>query len=377
MTKATALFAKLMTRQFRRARLAPRKPSQRVSPLLESLENRTLLSGIHTNGVHVLTNEHTDLDVTYATDDGMLHLAENNKSVNPIEYYPPDQVILEFLPGAQRPQTSDPRFAFTGVAPGDPIWVVPISPRDPNLLQLGVSAERIDDGVLGDYVETDPRLNGIDIPFPWVTLSVVDVRGPGFFSVWQINEDRSPTVWVATAGNPNPDLFFTFPSGHVDYDWAFSAPGNYEVDIVASAYLPDLTPIYSDVTTYHFQVDDTGAPHGGAPGQEHSKAGGLQALPMAADVTLLPNQLVTPHTLAAQPVTLSPFAASVTLSQAAPNPWDSDLSHAALSDQVFANLGTDQVSALTGRTVRTPDSQGLGLETPVIDPVLAPISQTV
>jgi surface-anchored protein len=247
-------------------------PSHRALPHVESLEDRTVL-----DAVHILTNQHTDLDVTYSSALGKLQLAENNKSVDPIAYYPADHAILEFLPEAKRPQTADPRFAFTGVAAGQPIWIVPISPRDPLLLQLGVSGERIDSGVLGSYKETDPRINNV-IPFPWIRLNVVDVQGPGKFSVWQTDDFGSPTVWVA-AGNQNPNLFFTGPGGHVDYNWAFTAPGNYRVDIQASAYLPDMTPVSSDVTTYYFQVDDTAGPGGQAPA------------PPKPDLTRLPSQL--------------------------------------------------------------------------------------
>src|SRR5262249_38017686 len=113
------------------------------------------------------------------------------------------------------------------------------------------------------YNETDPRINNV-IRFPWIRLNVVDVQGPGYFSVWQTDDFGSPTVWVATAGNPQgPNLFFTAPGGHVDYNWAFSAPGNYTVAIQASAYLPAGTPLYSDVTRYYSRVDDPSSPHPG------------------------------------------------------------------------------------------------------------------
>lgn len=255
-----AMFTKLICRQRRRPHRVGGTPSLRASLLLEPLECRAVPSA-----VHILTNEHTDLDVTYSPAFGKLQLAENNKSVDPIAYYPADHVILEFLAGAKRPQTADPRFAFTGAAPGQPIWVVPISPRDPALLQLGVSGERIDSSILGSYNETDPRINNV-IPFPWIRLNVLNVQGPGQFSVWQTNDFGSPTVWVASAGNPSPNLFFTGPGGHIDYNWAFTAPGNYKVDIQASAFLADSTPVSSDVTTYYFQVDDTPTPPPGAPG---------------------------------------------------------------------------------------------------------------
>ncbi len=328
MSKSTAWIAKWAARWAGSPHPAPRKSSHRVLPILESLEDRRLLSGLH-----YLTNQHTDLDVTYSTDDGKLHLAENNKSKDPIKYYKNTKhFVLEFLPGAERTQTSDPRFAFTGAAPGDPIWIVPISPRDPNLLQLGVSGERIDDGVLGAYNETDPRINNI-IPFPWIRLNVLDVQGPGYFSVWQNDFSGNPTVWVATAGNPNPDLFFTEPGGHVDYNWAFTQPGDYYVDIQASAYLPDGTPVASDVTTYHFQVDPV--PGSGAPGKTASR-----------DATLLPNQLVTGN-LKSAPLP-APFQANVSIIPAqAGHPTD-NLPTAVAADHLFASLGAGQRLTLPG-----------------------------
>jgi surface-anchored protein len=287
------------------------------------LEERRLLD----HKVHVLTNQHTDLDVTYNAADGKLHLHENNKAVDPIRYYNTRNVILEFLPEAKKVQTSDPRFAFTGAAPGDPIWIVPISPRDPNLLQLGVSGERIPSGTLGAYQETDPRLAGDPFPFPWIRLDLVDIQGPGFFSVWQTDSFGNPTVWIATAGNPNSDTFFTAPGGHVDYNWAFTAPGDYYVDLQASAILPDGTPVHSRVTRYHFQVDD--APEAPVPGSfttdvvAFSHVGArtanavnlLSALPDAAGSGLLgaalsagPVDLVFASTGASQTASPSTFA---------------------------------------------------------------------
>jgi surface-anchored protein len=327
MRKPSTLIAKLTARW---ARPAPRKPSYRAAPLLETLEDRTLLSGLH-----YLTNQHTDLDVTYSSADGKLHLSENNKNKDPIKYYKNTKhFVLEFLPEAQGTQTSDPRYAFTGAAPGDPIWIVPISPRNPDLLQLGVSAERIDDGVLGAYYETDPRVtNGFQVA--WIRINLVDVQGPGYFSVWQVSDplSRAPTVWMSTYDNPNPNLFFTLPNGHFDYNWAFTQPGNYTVDFQATAYLPDGTAVSSDVTPYHFQVD--AGPVSGAHGKNTSR-----------DSTQLPNQLVAGN-LTPAPV-LAPSQATVSLVPAqAGRPADS-LAQTAAADHLFASLGNGRASALAG-----------------------------
>jgi len=313
MAKDIALFANFKARLF-----------------VESLEERALLAGLGQPipvdpcslearaPIHDLTNEHTDLDVNYAN--GCLSLNENNKSVDPIDYYSPAQTILEFLPGAERPQTSDPRFSFIGAGAGNPVWIVPISPRDPNLLQLGVSGERIDTDVMMSYRETDHRINNV-IPFPWIKLNVVDVRGPGYFSGWQNDDFGNPTIWVATSpgGNPDPNLFFTAPGGHIDYNWAFTAPGNYQVDIRASAFLADGTRIQSLVRTYHFQVDPTG----GAPGrQSHQElftdlpgqfaAGTLKDLGQQSGQTFYFTPLIDQNVAVPQPVHgMSPIAAIV------------------------------------------------------------------
>lgn len=337
MRRPSTLIAKLTARWARRAVPAPRTPFPRAAPLLETLEDRTLLSGLH-----YLTNQHTDLDVTYSSADGKLHLAENNKSKDPIKYYKNTKhFVLEFRPEAAVPQTADPRFAFTGAAPGDPVWIVPISPRNPDLLQLGVSAERIDDGVLGAYVETDPRVNFGDIPVAWIRLNVVDVQGPGYFSVWQIGQFGNPTVWVSTYDNPNPNLFFTIPGGHVDYDWAFTQPGDYSVAIQATAYLPNGAPVSSDVTSYHFQVDPI--PEGGLSGKAVSR-----------DSTLLPSQLATDG---ARPASMpAPRQAAVATTPARVSRPADGLAPTAAVDRLFASLGDGRASALAGRNNPTRDA---------------------
>jgi surface-anchored protein len=285
------------------------------------LEDRRLLSGLH-----YLTNQHTDLDVTYSTADGKLHLSENNKNKDPIKYYKNTKhFVLEFLPEAEVTQPADPRYAFTGAAPGDPVWIVPISPRNPDVLQLGVSAERIDDGILGKYYENDPRVNNDD-QVAWIRVNLVDVQGPGYFSVWQISDplQSNPTVWISTYQNANPNLFFTIPNGHVDYNWAFSQPGDYYVSFQATAYLPDGTPVASDVTPYHFQVDPGPAP---ATGGRHA----------SRDATLLPNQLEAGR-LTATPVPAS-TPTTVSLIPAQASHPAAGLPTAVAADHLFASLG--------------------------------------
>jgi surface-anchored protein len=127
---------------------------------------------------------------------------------------------------------------------------------DPIGLSVGVSAEDIPDGTFASYYEADPRVQGTA---PWVKLTMKAVRGPGEVSVWQTNAFGLPVVWMATSdGIDDDDALFVPTTLDADFNWAFTAPGIYEIDFVASAYLPGQDdPIYSDVVTYTFGIDAT------------------------------------------------------------------------------------------------------------------------
>jgi surface-anchored protein len=322
-----ASFTEMVARWAGRHVAGPEAPV-RAFPNIELLEDRTLLS-------IVFTNEHTDLGVTYnrfsppfATNHWTLY--QIDKETNPFSYYGVPRVVDEVLPKAEQPQTSDPRFAFLGAGAGNPVWIIPINPRDPDLLQLGVSGESIPPGTFASYKETDPRLNG-DFPFPWVKMNVVDVRGPGYFSVYLTDEFGNPTVWVATSpgGNSNPNVLFTATAGHVDYNWAFTAPGDYYIGIEASAYLPDFTPTHSRIYTYHFQVDPVGP--SASSGQADGASVGATALAQVVEGGAL-SGVAKQTTIAA----LSPFS---------PKQLATPAQASASLDQLVASNATDHESA--------------------------------
>jgi surface-anchored protein len=129
------------------------------------------------------------------------------------------------------------------------------------LLYLGGSSSETIGNPFASYLESDPRLG---FTAPWIKLQVLDVRGPGHFSAWQTDSFGAVTVWVATSdGLTASDVLFSVPGAHIHYNWGFTVPGDYEIDVRASAYLqyPD-NPTFSDVTTFQFSVDsvDNGNP---------------------------------------------------------------------------------------------------------------------
>jgi surface-anchored protein len=180
--------------------------------------------------------------------------------------------LLTVAPGAQQTRPAGSAFDFLGVPEGQSVWILPQS-QDPNLLYLGVSGYRGDSpssgrNGFGLYTLTDPRINnGNPSNGPWIKMSLVAVRGPGKFSVFQ-NGFTGPIVWMASADGigANDDLFIV-DGGHIHYNWAFTQPGRYEVDFQASAFLADasgnattLTVSSPPVTTYVFDVQQVPEP---------------------------------------------------------------------------------------------------------------------
>ena len=92
--------------------------------------------------------------------------------------------------------------------------------------------------------------------FPWVSFQVVQVNGPGEFSIWTSSDD-GPILWVSTLdGLDETDRFLLLSGTHRHVNWGFSQPGLYEVIVTASARDP-LTgqTIVSAPFTYLFGVE--------------------------------------------------------------------------------------------------------------------------
>jgi surface-anchored protein len=197
-------------------------------------------------GQVILTDQLVDLGVTFenGTWDFVIRDDPHQKR------YDPDEVIFFAGSNAIRTQTSDPRFAFLGTGAGNPVWIFP-QILNPTLVTLGISMEEIDPGTFATYFEADPRINRSG---EWITVTLEDVRGPGQFSLWQTSGFGNPTVWMSTFTGAKSFITATGSDNHLN--WGFTAAGDYEVDLRASAFLgPGMTnQTKSEVVTLHFSI---------------------------------------------------------------------------------------------------------------------------
>lgn len=197
----------------------------------------------------ILTSGHVDfVDVVYDVNDGWEASIHDEDS--DIEY-DPATTLLYVKPEAASTRPGGSQWDFLGVGAGQTVWVLP-QIEDPNLLYGGIASEEMPGDFFDEYFNADPRVNASG---RWLAFSVVDVRGPGSFSVWTTDQFGDPTVWIASAdGLGATDVFFGLEGGHDHFNWGFTATGLYEVDFMVSAYL-DGQRIESDPWTVNFGVE--------------------------------------------------------------------------------------------------------------------------
>ena len=193
-----------------------------------------LLSNSHDFEV-VLSTEHVDVGLAYEDSEWDLHIHDETNEAE----YEPGEALLHVSADAILVLPADAAFAFTGVAPGGNIYVLPQIENE-DLLFLGVGAEEIEPGTFqGDQAR----------------LKLKAVNGPGQFSMWQ-SSLSGPQVAIATSdGIDLADSFIVLAGGHAHYNWGFSAPGTYEVTFEATATLPNGTKTTSGDVTYFFTVN--------------------------------------------------------------------------------------------------------------------------
>ncbi|MEM9586900.1 MAG: FG-GAP-like repeat-containing protein, partial [Planctomycetota bacterium] len=180
-----------------------------------------------------------------------------------------DTEELLFIAGPNSAETIPAGFEFIG-STNDTAYILPAIPIEGRPF-IGVGAELTTPGTFAAYAPDDPE-GRITATSPWIQLDLVDVRGPegGHYSLYSIGASGA-VVWMASSdGITDSDSYWIREGSHDHPVMAFSAPGIYEVDIVASGFLDSngngtLDPgvdTYSEsgVTTLYFQVNATGEP---------------------------------------------------------------------------------------------------------------------
>lgn len=191
----------------------------------------------HAGAVLVVETGHFDIGIEYTFAGGWdLHVHDEDNDIE----YEADEVL--FYAGANTMQfrPAGSQWDFIGVNAGESFWVLP-QQFDPNKVYLGIAAEEIDSGVFqGDVV----------------TLALSAVRGPGEFSLYQVDGVGQPIVYMASSNGIDANDKVVLPvGGHGHFNYGFTATGLYEIDVYAYGTLVDGTYTESDVTTYYFGVE--------------------------------------------------------------------------------------------------------------------------
>lgn len=204
-----------------------------MKPELSASALILILAGFGARGATVLVNEHVDVDVAYDLTGRTWELILHDET-HDVELEPADTTIQV---GA-RAQVSNPH-AFLGPL-GVPVWILP-QVEDPELVFLGTSGEEVADGIFeGDAM----------------TLSLAGVSGPGDFALYSVSGFNEITVFMNSRDGVTPDdRVPVLAGGHTDYNWSFTAPGEYSISFQASGRLvPSGELTTSDAVPYRFSV---------------------------------------------------------------------------------------------------------------------------
>jgi surface-anchored protein len=205
-------------------------------------------------GPVLLPPNHFDLEIGYKGGKWELGYFDEDTGTS----YPAKGSLALAPPSSVQTVPPGPAFGFLGAPPSSPVWVLP-QVRQPGVIWLGFATEELKSGTFAPYFESDPRVNAVG---EWIRISLVDARGPGQFSLWQTSPFGVPTDWMSTAegGITAADAFFIGPEDEAHLNWGFTAPGLYEIDLQASAFLGQgmTDPTSSDVVTFTFLVQLAG-----------------------------------------------------------------------------------------------------------------------
>lgn len=131
------------------------------------------------------------------------------------------------------------QFGFLGAA-GGTFFVLP-QEQHPELAYLGIGVDPIPVGT--------PAAST-------VRLRLCSVVGPGFFAAYQVGSFGEPSVRMNSRdGIGAEDGMVLAPGAHEHLNWAFNAPGEYQVTFIAEVvWLGTGQKVTSEPATYRFHV---------------------------------------------------------------------------------------------------------------------------
>lgn len=160
-------------------------------------------------------------------------------------------VLLPVVAAAKGSRPVNSQFNFIGVAAGQPIWRLPRS-QNPNLLFLSIGTEELSSA---DFAS----------PISWNLIGVTGTGNgpaPGYFSMWGVDDFGGVIPLMSTAPSAlTPNTLDVNAAGHYHFNYAFTAPGLYNVEFQATATLSSALGggQVTGSAVYSFGVFDTGA----------------------------------------------------------------------------------------------------------------------
>lgn len=187
------------------------------------------------NAQTYLWSEHADVGVNY--EDGAWDLHVHHHDLG--EFEPGEAVLGVDILSALSSVPAGAAWSFLGTA-GSSVWVLPQT-HDPDLLFLGLGTEELAAGIFAD---------------DQVRLSLKAVSGPGPFAVYQTDMFGNPNVLMNSGdGITSGDAVTLTAGAHSHVNWAFSAPGVYQIDFEGSGTLAAGNVFTSSGNvTYTFEV---------------------------------------------------------------------------------------------------------------------------
>ncbi|MCI0539071.1 MAG: choice-of-anchor M domain-containing protein [Verrucomicrobiales bacterium] len=160
--------------------------------------------------------------------------------------YQPDEAVVQLSEAARTVIPADSRYSFLGES-GNPLWVIPQA-ESAFIVFLGMAADGVDQGVMsGDKVR----------------FTLDSFSGPGQFILYSILGFGQPIVHMNTGDGvtETSDFIELVAGGHQHMNWAFTAPGRYEIRLKASGVLAANNAVTtSPVAVYTFSVPEGAAP---------------------------------------------------------------------------------------------------------------------
>ncbi|OLT52608.1 choice-of-anchor M domain-containing protein [Cellulosimicrobium sp. CUA-896] len=239
-------------------------PAAGDTPEDPGLQQRVGADEATVEGPEVVTEGHVDVGPRFL--DGTWTLQARDDRTAPPVWRSPDETVLHVHDESVLPAPDSPDFAFLGVDPGTPLYVVP-QVQAPDVVWLGWNTQ--------DPEVTQRIGRG-------ATLRLDGVEGPGAFFLFLQEGVTGPPNVLWTSGADYPQDLWMEVNTHVHANWVFTEPGVYTLDVTVLADLVDGTTV-EDPAVLRFAVGTSTDPQTALAAAEESQEDAATASPTPSE----------------------------------------------------------------------------------------------